>query len=277
MEPVRASSARPDAAAPGEHGYSMEEHAYAMRTRGYNVIPGFLEAAHCERLKAALQRALDDYQPSAASERSTLDRYLLHDLICRDLEVARLLDDPRLQPLVAPLLGEHWILYAFTSSSVPPGGTNYGRRVHVDSPRFVPDYASNVGLVWALDAFTRDNGGTEVLPGSHNSPEAPSEAYFERNCVQLECPQGSLIVFQARLFHRSGLNGSAQFRHALTMNACRAFMKQRMDWVRFVPKPIADALGAQGRRLLGYDTRLPTSLDEFFVPDAERLYKPNQG
>jgi ectoine hydroxylase-related dioxygenase (phytanoyl-CoA dioxygenase family) len=271
METARVSDARVDAPA------KFEEHAYAMQTRGYNVLPGFLDAAHCERLKSALERALEAYRPRASSERSALDRYLLHDLVCREAEVAALLDDPRLQPLVAPLLGEHWILYAFTSSSIPPGGTNYGRRIHVDSPRFVPSYASNVGVIWALDAFTAETGGTEVLPGSHNSPQTPSEDYFDRNCVQVECPQGSLIVFQARLFHRSGMNRSACFRHALTMNACRSFMKQRMDWVRFVPKSIADTLGPQGRRLLGYDTRLPTSLDEFFVPDTERLYKPNQG
>jgi ectoine hydroxylase-related dioxygenase (phytanoyl-CoA dioxygenase family) len=241
------------------------------------VIPGFLAPEHCERLKAALAKALDAYAPRARSERSTLDRYLLHDLIARDLEIARLLDDPRLQPLVAPLLGEHWILYAFTSSSIPPGGTNYGRRIHVDSPRHVPNYASNVGLIWALDAFTAESGGTEVLPGSHSSPDAPSQEYFDRNCAQLECPQGSLVVFQARLFHRSGINASNRWRHALTMNACRSYMKQRMDWVRLVPESIAESLGPQGRRLLGYDTRLPSSMDEFFVPEAERLYKPNQG
>lgn len=258
-------------------GAALEEHVYAMQTRGYNVIPGFLDAEHCELLKIALARALDEYSPRAQSERSAFDRYLLHDLLARDLEIARLLDDPRLQPLVAPLLGEHWILYAFTSSSIPPGGTNYGRRIHVDSPRHVPDYAFNVGLIWALDAFTAETGGTEVLPGSHSSPRTPSEEYFDRNCVQLQCAQGSLVVFQARLFHRSGVNSTNRWRHALTMNACRSFMKQRMDWVRLVPKAIADSLGPQGRRLLGYDTRLPVSMDEFFVPDSERLYKPNQG
>jgi len=46
---------------------------------------------------------------------------------------AGLLEDPRLQQLLAPLLGESWILYAFTSSSLPPGGSNYGNRIHVDS------------------------------------------------------------------------------------------------------------------------------------------------
>lgn len=277
MEPARVPHDRPgDPRARGAE-HALREHAYALQTRGYNVIPGFLDAAHCERLKVSLQQALDAYHAREGSERSAQDRYLMHDLVCRDVEIARLLDDARLQPLVAPLLGEHWIMYAFTSSSVPPGGTNYGRRVHVDSPRHLANYATNVGLIWALDPFTRENGGTEVLPGSHNSPDTPGEDYFERNCVPLECPQGSLVVFQARLFHRSGVNRSDRFRHALTLNACRSYMKQRMDWVRFVPREIADALGPQGRRLLGYDTRLPTTLDEFFVPDEQRLYKPNQG
>ena len=277
MEPARVPHERPADASARDAQPLAREHAYALQTRGYNVVPGFLDPAHCERLKGSLQKALDEYGARAGSERSVQDRYLMHDLVCRDLEIARLLDDPRLQPLVAALLGEHWIMYAFTSSSVPPGGTNYGRRVHVDSPRHLANYATNVGIIWALDAFTRESGGTEVLPGSHNSPEAPTEDYFERNCVPLECPQGSLIVFQARLFHRSGINRSQRFRHALTLNACRSYMKQRMDWVRFVPRPIADALGPQGRRLIGYDTRLPATLDEFFVPDEQRLYKPNQG
>ena len=30
-------------------------------------------------------------------------------------------------------------------------------------------------------------------------------------------------------------------------------------------------------RLIGFDTRLPTSLEEFFLPEERRLYKPGQG
>ena len=255
----------------------VDEHVYSLATRGYNCIPGFIEPALCDLLSLRLKVALDAYVPHEASERSALDRYLMHDLVCRDFVFAQLLDDPRLQQLVAPLLGEHWIMYAFTSSSIPPGATNYGRRVHCDSPRIVPNYAFNVGLIWALDAFTTENGATEVLPASHHSAEVPSEEYFDRNCAQITCGKGSLIVFNARLLHRSGINRSALWRHALTLNACRSYMKQRMDWVRFVPEEISGKLGAQGRRLLGYDTRLPASLDEFFLPESERLYKANQG
>ena len=54
-------------------------------------------------------------------------------------------------------------------------------------------------------------------------------------------------------------------------------MKPRMDWVRLIPEDIASQLNSQARRLIGYDTRLPTTLDEFFLPEDQRLYKANQG
>jgi hypothetical protein len=53
-------------------------------------------------------------------------------------------------------------------------------------------------------------------------------------------------------------------------------MKQRMDWVRFIPSKISDQLNTQARRIIGFDTRLPSSLEEFFLPENERLYKANQ-
>jgi ectoine hydroxylase-related dioxygenase (phytanoyl-CoA dioxygenase family) len=252
------------------------EHVYNMATRGYNVVPGVLEAAHCERLKAVLSRVLADYS-AGPTQQSQNDRYLMHDLLCRDPIFGHLLEDPRLQDLMAPVLGPSWIMYAFTSSSLPPHGTNYGNRIHVDSPRWVQGYSFNLGVMWALDEFTGDNGATQVLPGSHRSPDSPSPEFFDRNFVRLTCPAGSMIVFDGRLFHRAGDNRTAAWRHALTMNACRSYMKQRFDWVRFIPAPISDALNAQARRIIGFDTRLPTSLEEFFLPEERRLYKPGQG
>ena len=86
-----------------------------------------------------------------------------------------------------------------------------------------------------------------------------------------------MIVFNARVVHSTGFNHTDQWRHALTMNACRSYMKQRMDWVRFIPDEISNQLNQSARRIIGFDTRLPTSLEEFFLPEEQRLYKPNQG
>jgi ectoine hydroxylase-related dioxygenase (phytanoyl-CoA dioxygenase family) len=53
-------------------------------------------------------------------------------------------------------------------------------------------------------------------------------------------------------------------------------MKQRMDWVRFIPEEISSKLNDQARRIIGFDTRLCSNLDEFFQPEDKRLYKANQ-
>lgn len=256
----------------------VAEHAYLVNTRGYSLLPNFLSRQEVEVLKNSLFDAINDYEPLSAIERSMLDRYQLHDLINRDINFARLLEDVRLQQLVEPHLGKHWIMYAATSSSIPPGGSNYASRLHVDSPRHTPGYHFNIGIIWALDDYTSDNGGAlKVLPGSHHSAETPDEAFFEKYCDQILCSSGSLIVFSARLFHRTGINLTSQWNHSMTLNACRSFMKQRIDWVRFIRPDISDQLNEQGRRLLGFDTRLPASMEEFFRPDEQRLYKPNQG
>ena len=101
--------------------------------------------------------------------------------------------------------------------------------------------------------------------------------FFEKHCVQAVCKAGSLLVFNARIHHRTYENMTDRWNHSMTLNACRSFMKQRMDWVRFIPEDVSGRLNAQARRLIGFDTRLPTTLEEFFLPEDQRLYKANQG
>ena len=216
------SAVRPEfclADAPALAADVVEQTVYALATVGYSLIPGFLEETACLALRAGLEDAVASYV-ALGSERSYLDRYLLHDLLCRNLLFGRLLEDPRLQQLLSPLLGPYWTLYAFTSSSLPPSDSNHGRRIHIDSPRFVPGFPFNIGVLWALDDFTAENGGTEVLPGSHHSEKLPTEAFFDAHKHQVQCSRGSLLIFNARVAHRSGMNHTSEFRHALTMNVC---------------------------------------------------------
>jgi hypothetical protein len=254
---------------------TLAEHVYNMQTRGYSVFEDFLDEDMCELLKDRYLSVLNSYQ-HYSTERSKVDKHHIHDLLVQDVEFAKLLEDPRLQQIFAPILGEYWIMYAFTTSSIPPHGGNYGGRVHVDCPRFIQNYVTNAGIIWALDDFTTENGGTKLLPASHHSVEIPSESFFEQHCIQLSCKKGTAIVFNARVVHRAGFNKTDAWRHSLTMNVCRPYMKQRMDWVRFIPENISSQLNQQARRIIGFDTRLPSSLEEFFVPEEQRLYKPNQ-
>lgn len=256
----------------------VSNHIYLVETRGYTLLDNFLTAEETGLLKATMEAAIQDFEPVPGVERSFLDRYQIHDLINRDINFGRLLEDPRLQQLIAPHLGEHWIMYAATSSSIPPHGSNYASRLHVDSPRFQSGYIFNMGVIWVLDDYTVENGGAlKILPGSQHSAKKPEIDFFEEHCVQAVCKAGSLLVFNAKIYHRTFENTTDCWNHSMTLNACRSFMKQRMDWVRFIPEEISNQLNSQARRLIGYDTRLPTNLEEFFLPEDQRLYKANQG
>lgn len=256
---------------------NYDEFNYKMATVGYAVFENFLSIDKCNILKKIIEDELNYYKFSEHTERAYFDRHHLHDLICKHLDIIKLLEDEHLDKLIAQLLGEYWIMYAFTGSSCPPESTNYGGRIHVDCPRLIQNYDTNIGVMWVLDDFTHDNGATKILPASHHSEIIPNQDFFDKNSLKLVCPAGSLVIMNARVVHSTGFNNTDQWRHALTMNTCRPFMKQRMDWVRFVPENITKHLNQRAKRILGYDTRLPTNLQEFFLPEEDRLYKPNQG
>ena len=54
-------------------------------------------------------------------------------------------------------------------------------------------------------------------------------------------------------------------------------MRQRFDYPRLVPKEVTEQLNEVGRRFLGFNVRVPTSLEEFYLPPEQRLYKAGQG
>jgi ectoine hydroxylase-related dioxygenase (phytanoyl-CoA dioxygenase family) len=160
---------------------------------------------------------------------------------------------------------------------MPPGGANYSHRIHVDSPRFIPNYPTNMGVMLALDDYSLENGATYFLPGSHLSDRVPSEQEFFAGAERPLPRAGDAVVFNARTWHMGGQNRTDRARHAVTMNVCRSYMRQRFDYPRLVPEEIVATLGPVGRRFLGFHVRMPTSLHEYFVPPEQRLYLANQG
>ena len=242
---------------------------------GFFVFENYLSANIMQQVSGILETATKsctDPVPYAG-----FDRCHIHDLFVRHPEILNLIDDPFLDDLLGHFLGESWVMYAATSSSVPPKAKNFASRIHVDCPRFVKDYPFNMGVIWTLSDYDSNNGCLEVLPGSHLTPNEPSIESFEKNRKQVTCKKGTMIVFNARLYHRTTLNHSEGWRHAMTMNACRSFMKQRIDWVRFIGAEKVSSYPPLIRRVLGFDTRVPANMIEYSLPETERLYKANQG
>ncbi|WP_163131757.1 phytanoyl-CoA dioxygenase family protein [Agarivorans sp. Alg241-V36] len=241
---------------------------------GMVLIPSVFSDTEVAALKTELLAAtLEDYTDPVKH----FDKGMVHNCMLRGRHMLALLDNPKVYNCVTTLLDPCAIIYAYQASTLMAKSSNYGTRVHVDCPRFIPNYMTNLGLILPLDDFTLDNGATYYLPGSHLSENIPSEDNFYQQAQRAVCRKGDLILFNARLVHAAGANDTEQERCALTINFCRSYMRQRFDFPRLMPTELIDTLGDRGKQLIGMNVRMPSSLEEFYLPEEQRLYRANQG
>lgn len=242
---------------------------------GAVLLRGIVPLPLVERMTVELSRAMEE--DAARFGASHPFPGMVHALMIRGLSFVELLGVDAIRAVCRAILGHGAILHAYNSSSLPPHQTNYAGRIHVDSPRQIPDYVTNIGLAFPLDEFTRENGAMEIWPSSFQLRGAPSIEEFDANKVVLEgLRPGDAVLSNARCWHQSGVNTTAQWRRAVTMNVCRAYMRQQFDFPRLIPAGVASGLSEDVRQFLGYHVRMPASLEEFLAPADQRPYRAGQ-
>jgi ectoine hydroxylase-related dioxygenase (phytanoyl-CoA dioxygenase family) len=184
-----------------------------------------------------------------------------------------LFDNPQIIIPFNTILGDGCTAYAYTSSSMPPHSVNYSGRIHVDCPRIIPGYITNMGVTILLDTFTEENGATWYLPGSHTKTDTPDEHAFYANARRLLAPAGSAWFFNSRIWHAGGANHSNNWRHALTINMVRPWMKQRLDIPRAMSHLDLERLSPTARQKLGFDAQVPASYAEYYAQPPNRKFK----
>lgn len=245
----------------------------SIRDDGFAVIGRVVDPATVADMRAALARVVEEDIRRWSDNPWYKDHWMVHNLMMHDDLFLEFLENPVMHAYLDRLLSPSCTLYAYTSSSLPAGGSNFSRRIHVDAQAESVDYVTNVGVLVALDDFTDDNGATYFLPRSHLSLDVPSKERFFRDARRVYPKAGEAVVFNARTFHFGGENTTSSPRHAITLNACRHWMKQRFDYPRMLGAERLDRLGPVGRRFAGMDSRVPTSIEEYYVAPADRLFK----
>ncbi|HVE73184.1 MAG TPA: phytanoyl-CoA dioxygenase family protein [Thermoanaerobaculia bacterium] len=259
---------------------SSPSHAVAaaaaeVNAHGAVLLLGIVPSPLVERMKEELSRAMEE----DATRFGVAHPFpgMVHALMIRGASFVNLLGVDAIRVVCRAILGHGAVLHAYNSSSLPPHEKNYAGRIHVDSPRHIPGYVTNIGLAFPLDTFTRENGAMEIWPASFQRTTAPSVEEFDANKVVLEgLRPGDAVLSNARCWHQSGVNTTAQWRRAVTMNVCRAYMRQQFDFPRLIPAEVAERLSDDVRQFLGYHVRMPASIDEFLAPADQRPYRAGQ-
>lgn len=113
-----------------------------------------------------------------------------------------------------------------------------------------PGPPSFIVAIWAVDAFTADNGATRVVAGSHlwDDERKPRE-HEARNVVM---PRGSLLLYDGALFHGGGENRSDRSRLACLFGYSLGWLRQLENQYLAVPPALARDLPPTLQRLIGY-------------------------
>ena len=220
---------------------------------GWVVVPDAVGPATLDALRSQLAPHLQGHLMGRNEfEGHRTER--VYRLLDKAPAVAELIEHPAVLEIAARFLKPSFLLSAALVVNLHSGETPQG--YHQDDALGAPPPprpVQGVSTIWAVDAFTAENGATEVIPGSHrwdHGPLSPDE--MEPLGVPLELAPGSVAVFPGTLYHRSGANRSQGCRLGLTIQYCQPWLRQLENMMLGVPPDLAARYSERIREMVGY-------------------------
>lgn len=201
----------------------------------------------------------------------------LHHLVDKDSFTLKFLKNQYCAAQIKYFLKGNYILNSLGAVINTNQSTGYVQNIHRDIRTFTGDYKLMIQLMVILDDFTLNNGATYFLSGSHKREDKPNDDFFFENADRAIVTKGSIIVFDANLWHATGKNCTEKPRRTLTMAFTRPFFKPQLDYPRFLGYNFGNQLDNDLRQILGYKSRVPQNLEEYYQPVEHRMYQPDQG
>jgi ectoine hydroxylase-related dioxygenase (phytanoyl-CoA dioxygenase family) len=188
---------------------------------GLCMVSSVLTGQALTRARAALYRAADEDRARGQEQKFGLDyaddgtNQRVWNVLSRDPAFVDLAEHPVALELVRSVIGWPALLGNISANITGPGG---GEMVlHADQifvPEPWPAAPQGVNVAWLLDDFTEENGATRVVPGSCRLNRNPRDDEQGAATVPLVAPAGTMVVFESRLWHKTGFNRTRDGRRA---------------------------------------------------------------
>jgi ectoine hydroxylase-related dioxygenase (phytanoyl-CoA dioxygenase family) len=237
--------------------------------QGYTVIENFLDADGLARVREGLAPHLRTHAGRNNFEGFKTER--VYTLVGRGKVFEDIAEDPRVMGLLDALLMPGYLLTASQAICIYPG--EKAQPVHYDDsfypiPR--PRPSISFSTIVAVDAFTAENGGTEIIAGSHRWSDAQVAGSYnsrnteggvppevERMLVPVEMPAGACVFFHGTLMHRGGANRSHAPRLAFSNQYCEPWARTQENFYLGVPPELVRGMSPRVQTLLGYEIMPP--------------------
>lgn len=218
------------------------------------IIDNFLSDQNLESIKNDLKPYLNvtrnGQDEFTGFETKRVGALMARSKTCQDLAL-----DPLINQMADSFLGPHCESYQlhFTSAiQIGPGESS--QILHRDRGvwgGYIPrKIETQFSTVWAINDFTKENGATQVVPGSHKwhkdrEPLPEEIAYAEMKA-------GSVFIYTGSVLHGGGTNVTEQPRLGVFLHYAPSWLRQEENQYLSCPPEVAKNFSPELRSLIGY-------------------------
>lgn len=252
-----------------------------LNNKGFVKLNEMLDNEFCQEINFAIEnayKACRQVQIKNGIEEvtdGTVHHLLLHsnpvflnllEIICKSSNYS----------LIKEFFQGNFIINSYGGVKNIKGKPSYVANIHRDIRFFSNGFPLMLNLLIMLDDFTLENGATYVLSESHKYPDKPSDEDFYKKAERITGKRGDFVFFDSNLWHAAGVNLTDTERRAITITFTKPFMKQQLDYSKAVREERINTLDEKVQQIIGYFSRTPSTLDEWYRKPEERFYRPGQ-
>ena len=227
-----------------------------VHTQGYVIVPGLLDAKQAERVRDALEPLFVATRRMFAKLDPQGPRQTIHiqNVLAKTRAADEVAINPLLRAIVGGVLGHDFILNAGAIVMSPDFGCN-PQGLHRDDGGYAllarPRMPLVVTAAIALDEFTKENGGTQVVPRSCCWPG--SRLPEPEEVIHCEMSPGAMLLWDGAMFHGGGANTTKdQSRRTLTFNYTRGWLRTQFNQCLSIPRALVLSMPPELQSDLGY-------------------------
>ena len=241
----------------------------AIELNGAAVVENQVDSELAEAILSELREHFDKIEKGSDSGFTGYKTRWLSRLLAISRTPAKLVDNPRVMEVADGILLKHCDNYrigSLTAIEILPGEKD--QVLHTDDgiyPARLPGMQFQISAMWALDDFTKENGATRVVLGSHRNHSAntyqseenidyftPDTKENTNNTVQAVMPKGSVLFYMGSTLHGGGANRSDKPRAGIINTYSLGWLRQEENQYLCVPKKIAKQYSETVQKLMGY-------------------------
>jgi hypothetical protein len=172
----------------------LSANALDLALRGFTVLEDAAPLEFFERLRSRIIECVAEAGAFVQTGMLLARGRVFEEAVC----------NPQVLVLAELMCGKGFILNQMVGTVRPQGDP--GLPIHTDYDMIrdpFPPYPQVVTAVWACDDFTQEGGCSRVIPGSHQLRRHPADDELEGEAVAVECPRGSIVVWDGATWHGS--------------------------------------------------------------------------